>query len=226
MAVLRGSYSVAEVLLKYGANIEEEGHCLDRTKGIPMTPLGALITFNNHSSAAAVEWILNHNPSFIINKAAGLTAFAMAIRSGGMFEIAPLPRLIPIRLYDKDNTVLSLLVNHFGKGNSSVLDYLSDHCPGMIALQLAVCRLNPGAVQTLLAAGANRQLGVRGPGIEPVSAIDCARDLKSHNIPPEAWARGVEEVERYLARFRKVRQVFVDYGDDMDSDSDSIESLD
>ncbi|SCO82809.1 uncharacterized protein FRV6_07022 [Fusarium oxysporum] len=226
MAVLRGSYSVAEVLLKYGANIEEEGHCLDRTKGIPMTPLGALITFNNHSSAAAVEWILNHNPSFIINKAAGLTAFAMAIRSGGMFEIAPLPRLIPIRLYDKDNTVLSLLVNHFGKGNSSVLDYLPDHCPGMTALQLAVCRLNPGAVQTLLAAGANRQLGVRGPGIEPVSAIDCARDLKSHNIPPEAWARGVEEVERYLARFRKVRQVFVDYGDDMDSDSDSIESLD
>ncbi|RKK85206.1 hypothetical protein BFJ71_g14260 [Fusarium oxysporum] len=226
MAVLRGSYSIAEVLLKYGANIEEEGHCLDKTKGVPMTPLGALITFNNHSSAAAVEWLLNHNPSFIINKAAGLTAFAMAIRSGGIFKITPLPRLIPIRLYNKDNTVLSLLVNHFGKGNSSVLDYLPDHCPGMTALQLAVCGLNPGAVQTLLAAGVNRQLGVRGPGVEPVSAIDCARDLKSHNIPPEAWARGVEEVERYLARFRKVRQVFVDYGDDMDSDSDSIESLD
>ncbi|KAF4449032.1 serine/threonine protein kinase [Fusarium austroafricanum] len=217
---------VAEVLLKYGANIEEEGHCADRTKGVPMTTLGALITFNNHSSAAAVAWILNHNPSFIINTAAGLTAFAMAIRSGEMFEIAPLPRLIPIRLYDKDNTVLSLLVNRFGKGDSSILGYLPEHCPGMTALQLAVCRLNPGAVQMLLTARANRKLGIKGPGIEPVSAIDCARDLKSHNIPPEARARGTEEVERYLGRFGKVRQVFVDYGDDMDSDSDSIESLD
>ncbi|KAG7425585.1 hypothetical protein Forpi1262_v013026 [Fusarium oxysporum f. sp. raphani] len=156
---MRGYYSVAEVLLKYGADIEEEGHCPDMTKGHSMTPLGAIITFNNHSSAAAVAWLLKHNPSFIINKAFGVTAFAMAIRSGGVFEISPLRRLIPVRLYHKDNIVLELLINHFGKGDSGIIDYLPEHCSGTTALLLAVLRLNPDAVHALLAAGANPKLG-------------------------------------------------------------------
>ncbi|RGP81065.1 serine threonine kinase [Fusarium longipes] len=211
MAIMRGFYRVAEVLLKYGANIEEEGYYSTEANGLSMTPLGAIIMLNNQSSTAAVSWLLNRKASFITNKSLGVTAFAMAIRSGSMFEMDPPSSILPIRLYRRDNTVLELLVNHFVEDDPAILDYLPENGAGITALCLAVWRLNPGAVNILLKAGSNPKLGFQAPNTEPISSIDFARSLNVNDIPPQAQARGPEEVQKYLSRFEEIRQVFTDY---------------
>ncbi|KAI9924857.1 hypothetical protein MW887_006714 [Aspergillus wentii] len=167
MALVRHAFEVAETLLNYGARPDEEAH--QPTAGINgLTPLGALIGFNNHGTTRAIDWLLAHGGGFIVNQQLGLTAHHMAVRAGGFYETeGRASQMLPIELYKFDPANLNIILHYFNQPEQ--INY-RDHYVGFTALHYGVLRLNPEAIGLLLNAGAD-------PDIEGENGIPTARQI-------------------------------------------------
>jgi ankyrin repeat protein len=213
MAVGRHFFDVAEVLLKYGADIEEEGNKPANNQGFGRSPLGVLISLNNHGTSTAVAWLLQFNPSFLVNKQFELSALDMAIRAGGPYEMsADEPTILfPMRLYKFNGTVLRLLLEKFGSPEQ--LNHQCEGFWGMTALHWAVFRLCPEAVRILLDAGADTNIKIVIPGskLPPLTAQELAMDLDESLVPETVKKRGDKEIKRYLRRIEDVQREFLDH---------------
>ncbi|KAF4953490.1 hypothetical protein FGADI_5823 [Fusarium gaditjirri] len=204
LALANNNFDVADVLLEYGANVNEEaGHQYGGPRQT-RTPLGAVITFNNRGTIGAVDWLLRHGASLITNREVGFPAFVPAIRAGMIYEYSRSSILIPVRLDNLQMPVLERLVNHFSR-----LDEINHQVEGhfgMTALHFAVLRLSTEAVDLLLKAGADPDMKAQFD--EPLSARELADSLGEDNIPAEAKARGPEEIQKYLTRFTRIQEIF------------------
>jgi ankyrin repeat protein len=210
MAVCRHFFAVADVLLKYGADIEEEGNTPPDGQGISRSCLGVALNFNNHGTAQAVSWMLRHNPSFIVNKRHDVTALSMAIRASGAFEVSHKSPLIPVRLYREDTQVLEKILGHFSDPALINHQWKEEKALyGMTALHWAILRMQPESVELLLAKGADPELTMRLPdGSRTVTARQLALGFDQDTIPDEVKERGEVEIQRYLKRFEDVQRPF------------------
>jgi ankyrin repeat protein len=210
MAVCRHFFAVADVLLKYGADIEEEGNEPPECPGLGRSCLGVVLNFNNRGTARAISWILTHNPSFIVNRRHDLSALSMAIRSSGTFEISKGSPLLPVRLYREDTQVLEKILAHFSQPafiNHQWKDEKALY--GATALHWAILRMQPKSIELLLAAGADSELEMRLlDGSRTVTAKALALGFDEDTIPDEVKERGEGEIQRHLKRFEEVKRLF------------------
>ncbi|KAF5638977.1 serine threonine kinase [Fusarium tjaetaba] len=204
IALQNQHFNVADVLLRYGANIEEEASNIGHKPGQSTTPLGTVITFNNSGTMGAVEWLLRHGASNIVNKEYGITALMTAVRAGTMYDISRTGALVPTRLYDLELPVLERLLQHFCTPRD--IDHKADGVGGTTALHWGVLRLCPEAVSLLLRSGADKSLTAEFA--RPATAKELAEALDEEAIPSEAKERGPDEIERYLERFNLLQQIF------------------
>lgn len=197
-------FDVADVLLEYGANIEEEASNVSGKAGHTYTPLGAIVNFNNSGTAAAVSWLLRHGASHIVNRRYGLTAITAAVRVGASWDTSTSDLSLPTRLYDLRLPVLTRLIDHFS--NPEQINYRPGNRWGFTALHLAVLRLSPETVQELLRAGADLQATIEFRGSQR-TVQELAGMLGVDDIPDIAKQRGPREVARYLELIRLVRNI-------------------
>ncbi len=210
MAACRHFFAVAEVLLKYGADINAEGNKPLNGQGIARSCLGVALNMNNHGIPKAVKWLLDHGADFIVNKQHDVTALDMAIRSGGAFEVSERSPLLPVRLYRENTEVLELVLGKFSDKKMINHRWTEEGgLYGMTALHWAIIRMQPRAVAVLLEAGADPELEVRlSDGSGSVSARALALGMDEDTIPEEVRAKGEGEVVRFLRRFEEMRRLF------------------
>ncbi|KAF4449677.1 serine/threonine protein kinase [Fusarium austroafricanum] len=204
MALANHYFDVADALVQYGADIEEEASNLPRKPGQSITPLGAVITFNNNGTIGAVDWLLRHGASNIVNQEYGITALMTAVRAGTMYDISKTEPLVPTRLYDLRLPVLERLLRDFS--GAEQLNHKAEGLSGMTALHWGVMRLCPEAVRLLLNAGADPSLTAEFT--RSVTAQEIAEALDVEDVPSEAKQKGTDEVVRYLERFDLLRRMF------------------
>ncbi|KAH7151337.1 hypothetical protein DER46DRAFT_650445 [Fusarium sp. MPI-SDFR-AT-0072] len=203
LALANNNFDVADVLLEYGANVNEEAGHQSGGPRQTRTPLGAVITFNNRGTIGAVDWLLRHGASLVTNREVGFPAFVPAIRAGMIYEYSMSNILIPARLDTLQLPVLERLVNHFSRLDQ--INHQAEGYFGMTALHFAVLRLSTEAVDLLLKAGADPD--IKAQFDEPQSARELADSLGEDNIPAEAKARGPDEIQNYLTRFTRIQSI-------------------
>ncbi|EXM08505.1 hypothetical protein FOIG_01589 [Fusarium odoratissimum NRRL 54006] len=206
MALQNHHFHVADVLLQYGANIEEEASNVGHKPGQSTTPLGAVITFNNGATMGAMEWLLRHGASNIVNREYGITALMTAVRAGTMYDISKTNPLVPTKVYEYSRlAVLERLLRHFCTPED--IDHKAKGVADMTALHWGVLRLWPEAVSLLLRSGADESLTAEF--MRPVTAKELAEALDKEDIPSEAKERGPDETAKYLAKFKLLREAFL-----------------
>ncbi|KAH6886992.1 hypothetical protein B0T10DRAFT_515931 [Thelonectria olida] len=161
-AITRHFYGVAAVLLRHGAAVDEPAHSsgLLSRGGIALTTLGGLVAFNNHSSSAAAQWLLEHAPSTPspVVSTAGNSVLDLAVSVGSVYEVEP-GSPFPVRLYEFNSNTLQMLLDHY-KREGLAKTLLNPSESGLTALHVAVMKLRVGAVDALLAAGADPDIPI------------------------------------------------------------------
>lgn len=207
MSILRQFYHLSEVLVKYGADVEQEGNMPQNRPDFGRSPLGVVINFHNHSSHRAVSWLLEHDASLIVNKHFGLSAYDVAVMAGGLHEMSSddPQSVLPLRVYQQDTRVLKILLEKHR--NSDLINRISDSW-GWTTLHWAIFRLNPRAVELLLKAGADPDIQADPPKKRQATARELIEALDETDIPAAVTARGQQEVSRYWQRIQEVKAKF------------------
>ncbi|KAH7259158.1 uncharacterized protein BKA55DRAFT_687446 [Fusarium redolens] len=203
LSLANNNFDIADVLLEYGANVNEEAGNQSGGPRQTRTPLGAVITFNNRETIGAVDWLLRHGASLVTNREVGFPAFVPAIRASMIYEYSKSNILIPARLDNLQLPVLERLVNHFSR-----LDQINHQAKGyfgMTALRFAVLRLSTEAVNLVLNAGADPD--IKAQFDKPLSARELANSLREGDVPAEAKERGPDEIQNCLSRFTLIQSM-------------------